>query len=52
MKQNRAGFVVLYILQELIAGGKISVQSHSFIYYGYTILFTLIKFTGNSMYQI
>ena len=52
IKQNRAGFVVLYILEELIAGGKISVQSHSFIYYGYTTLFTLIKFTGNSMYEI
>ena len=39
-------------VQELIAGGKISVQSHSFIYYGYTTLFRLMKFTGNSMYEI
>ena len=52
IKQYRTGFVVLYILQDLIAGGKISVQSHSFIYYGYTTLFTLIKFTGNSIYEI
>ena len=36
IKQYRTGFVVLYILQDLIAGGKISAQSHSFIYYGYT----------------
>ena len=46
IKQYRAGFVVLYILQELIAGGTISVQSHPFICYGYTTLFTLITFTG------
>ena len=52
IKQYRTGFVVLYILQDLVAGGKISVQSHSFIYYGYTTLFTLIKFTGNSIYEI
>ena len=52
IKQYRTGFVVLYILQNLIAGGKISVQSHSFIYYGYTTLFTLIKFTGNNIYEI
>ena len=24
----------------------------SFIYYGYTVLFKLIKFTGNSIYEI
>ena len=52
IKQYRAGFVVLYILQELIAGGTISVQSHSFICYGYTTLFTLITFTGKSIYEI
>ena len=52
IKQYRTGFVVLYILQDLIAGGKISVQSHSFTYYGYTTLFTLNKFTGNSIHEI
>ena len=33
IESNRTELVlfVLYILQELIAGGKISVQSHSFI---------------------
>ena len=32
IKQYRTGFVVLYILQDLIAGGKISVQYVPFIY--------------------
>ena len=47
IKQYRAGFVVLYI-----AGGMISVQSHSFICYGYTTLLTLITFTRKSICEI